>query len=1039
MVDNEENFFVTAVLVTHDGALWLPQVIAALSAQTRRIDRLIAVDTGSGDSSVKLLRAAGITVVEAERDHGYGDAIEIALEHAPSSPSLEESSAEWIWLIHDDCAPARDALEIMLHELVDRPQVVIAGPKLLGWYDRDHLLEAGVSIAINGARWTGLENREQDQGQQNFTREVLSVSTAAMLVRRSAFVELGGLDPNLALFRDDVDLGWRAHVAGFGAICVGAATVYHAQASASERRIVDVSEAFLHRPLLLDRRNAAYVLLVNSTWWMLPWVSFQLLGTSIARAIFDLFAKLPGYAGDEIAAIGLLLLHPGELISARRARRKKRLLSPAVVKRFIPPRGSQIRAGIDRVRSVLLKSVEANRAHSEWESEQTAAPSFTDFGILEDVDDEFESLELSAPIQSSFLRNFFRRPDILTLLAFTFCSLMAARARFGQLSGGALSLVPSSGLNLFRSYIAAWHPVGMGSNASEPVWILILSLASILTLGHLSLLVTALFILTPPLAFYIFMRTLLRTGVAKNFAILGGAIYALDPLLWTSLNQGRIATIILVLLLPSLLLVQPFVSDISSYSWRRVFAIALLASLISAFSPLLFLIWLIGQFILLTLGLVNQRATLRGLPFFDLLESSHFRPVVLRLVLLVAPFLLLAPWSFTLLVHPTQWLLAPGVPINSGGIGSQLLLNPGGLGSTPLWLISPLFIALVSMAALSTLSRRTSIVSVLYGAILVLSSLHVAGHGSIANVWSGDLLTLLAICVLPPLLKQAEEFIPSLRTSTFGIKHISIGLVSALLSVSALGTIAWIVTSPSRTLVRANQAAVVPAFVGALAATPDRPKTLVVAVGPSSTSYYVTRGDELSLGDADVSTSIPLAIQTAMNQVVTGSGLAASQTLGDFGIDYLFIQSPVPVALASVIDGIGGFSRLSTTPSGTMWKILNSHPRVAFSPATGAVVKIQSQTSGAAGFIPSSGRVLLGEKYDSNWRLLQNGQPVALSQSSIGLPYFAVNGSGKILLTYDGTLHRALLSLEFLVLIFSVVMALPSGRRRGEVPLEELV
>lgn len=50
MVDNEENFFVTAVLVTHDGALWLPQVIAALSAQTRRIDRLIAVDTGSGDS-----------------------------------------------------------------------------------------------------------------------------------------------------------------------------------------------------------------------------------------------------------------------------------------------------------------------------------------------------------------------------------------------------------------------------------------------------------------------------------------------------------------------------------------------------------------------------------------------------------------------------------------------------------------------------------------------------------------------------------------------------------------------------------------------------------------------------------------------------------------------------------------------------------------------------------------------------------------------------------------------------------------------------
>ena len=48
-------FFVTAIIVTHDGAAWLPEVIAALSSQTRRIDRIIAVDTGSVDISPKLL------------------------------------------------------------------------------------------------------------------------------------------------------------------------------------------------------------------------------------------------------------------------------------------------------------------------------------------------------------------------------------------------------------------------------------------------------------------------------------------------------------------------------------------------------------------------------------------------------------------------------------------------------------------------------------------------------------------------------------------------------------------------------------------------------------------------------------------------------------------------------------------------------------------------------------------------------------------------------------------------------------------------
>jgi len=229
-------FYVTAIIVSHNGASWLPEVISSLSSQTRSINRIIAVDTGSIDASPRLLRAAGITYIAAEPEIGYGDAIEIALEHARKLQDPADAANECIWLIHDDCAPARDALELLLTAINDRPQVVIAGPKLLGWYDRDHLLEAGISIARNGARWTGLEPREQNQGQHDEIKEVLSVSTACMLVRREAFEEIGGLDPNLALFRDDVDLGWRARVAGFSAICVGEASAFHAEASASERR-----------------------------------------------------------------------------------------------------------------------------------------------------------------------------------------------------------------------------------------------------------------------------------------------------------------------------------------------------------------------------------------------------------------------------------------------------------------------------------------------------------------------------------------------------------------------------------------------------------------------------------------------------------------------------------------------------------------------------------------------------------------------------------------------------------------------------------
>ena len=247
---------VTAILVVHDGATWLPEVVASIASQSRNADQVIAIDTGSQDSSAKLLKGARIPVSTIDRETGFGAAIAYGVEQLP--PHIAGSN-EWLWILHDDCVLHPKALESLLAATVERPNVVMAGPKLLGWHDRTHLLEVGVSIATNGARWTGLENSEYDQGQHDGVHEVLAVSTAGALIRRDVFEELGGFDLNLELFRDDVDFGWRVRVAGHAVVVVTDAIGYHAQASATERRSVDVQGAFLHRPLLLDRRNAAYV------------------------------------------------------------------------------------------------------------------------------------------------------------------------------------------------------------------------------------------------------------------------------------------------------------------------------------------------------------------------------------------------------------------------------------------------------------------------------------------------------------------------------------------------------------------------------------------------------------------------------------------------------------------------------------------------------------------------------------------------------------------------------------------------------------
>ena len=145
---------VTAILVMHDGANWLPEVVTSLMSQTHPIERVIAVDTGSLDSSAKLVKGASIPVLPMARDTGFGEAIAHAVASLPAGMDLEH---EWLWILHDDLSLDPSALENLIAEVALHPSAAMAGPKLLGWSDRTHLLEVGVSIAANGNRWTGLE------------------------------------------------------------------------------------------------------------------------------------------------------------------------------------------------------------------------------------------------------------------------------------------------------------------------------------------------------------------------------------------------------------------------------------------------------------------------------------------------------------------------------------------------------------------------------------------------------------------------------------------------------------------------------------------------------------------------------------------------------------------------------------------------------------------------------------------------------------------------------------------------------------------
>ena len=63
---------------------------------------------------------------------------------------------------------------------------------------------------------------------------------------------------------------------------------------------------------------------------------------------------------------------------------------------------------------------------------------------------------------------------------------------------------------------------------------------------------------------------------------------------------------------------------------------------------------------------------------------------------------------------------------------------------------------------------------------------------------------------------------------------------------------------------------------------------------------------------------------------------------------------------------------------------------------------------------------------------------VPISKNQFGQPAFVIDKPGQLSLVHDGTARRGWVSLQLISILALIVLALPAGRKRKEVPLEEL-
>ncbi|OMH23818.1 hypothetical protein BKD30_10605 [Tersicoccus phoenicis] len=971
---------VTAVLVAHDGERYLRRTLAGLNAQRRPLDAVVAVDTGSTDLTLDLLRAGlptGSRLVRTDPGTAFSAAVVRALADTDGRLGAPgPARSRWIWLLHDDGAPDPDALARLLTAVETAPSVTVAGCKQVHWDDPRALLDVGLHASRWIERLTLIAPDEQDQGQHDAASDVFAVNTAGMLIRRDVWDALSGFDPALPAGAEDLDLCWRNRLAGHRVVVVPGARVQHAADRGASRP---------RREQARRRRAQVHLRLTHAPAPRLPFTALGALLGSLWTLIVSLLAKDPGYGVTEAVATVAALGRPFVLRRSRRRAEASRRVSRSVVRPLLTP-GREVRAH---------RRARADAVTGTVVGDGTGASDGTPEATGDTVGrDDFTSIATAARNGST--------AAVLLALALTSAAGVIAYAPFlagPAVAGGALLPLASSLGTVLAHASSWWSTLGAGWPAVPEPFTLLLAGLAVLGGGNGSMVVAWLF----PLAFALSALTawfavgaVTARRSVRFWAALG---YAAVPALQTALGAGRLGAVLAHVLLP--LAVLGLIRAVGSArthridvrgrvravghlpragtggapSWAAAAAAGLTGAAVTASAPVLLPALIAG--VLVLVAVLGRRGRTLG---WSLLPS----------LVLVAPVLADRLSSVATSASAgdvgalfRSILADPGVPLGAepAPLWQQLLGFPerlpldaavAPLPTGPWVLVGALLVGVpalaLAVAALFTAPRRAATARGAWLAVLAglgtgaLASVlvtGVAGDGTVVGPYAGPAVSLTALGLLIAAAAGIEAWTvhrrdrPDVATGTpFGrAGRITGVLMCTVLCVAPLTGLALFTASrveggPAELVALTGRDDVVgtvpvrslPATAADRGTGPDRSRTLVldVAEGRDPTASLVsgtgTTADALSstvagsaggAGPGAGTDRVAAVVRRSAATVLAANGVDPAADLESLGAAFVVLRGGDSAAdlLAARIDTVPGLVAVGRTDSGWLWRV----------------------------------------------------------------------------------------------------------------------
>jgi len=210
---------ISVVIPNWNGSTHLPICLESLRGQIHPALEIIVADNGSTDDSLDLLAAyyPEAEVLPLGENRGFAGAC---------NAGINAAQGDIIVLLNNDTEAAPQWLAEIAAAFTRHPEAGLVASKMLLFDKRDTFHTAGDFYRVNGLPG----NRgvwQTDIGQYDTEEFVFSACGGTAAYRRSMLEEIGLLDESFFFSCEDVDIAWRAQLAGWRCIYAPRAIVYH--------------------------------------------------------------------------------------------------------------------------------------------------------------------------------------------------------------------------------------------------------------------------------------------------------------------------------------------------------------------------------------------------------------------------------------------------------------------------------------------------------------------------------------------------------------------------------------------------------------------------------------------------------------------------------------------------------------------------------------------------------------------------------------------------------------------------------------------